>query len=300
LQRRLTSERIRCNVIAPSLIPRKPGERVKTNRRDARKLAQLLRGGLLTIVHPPTPAQEAVRDLGRARDDARRDLMRCRHRLSKLLLRRGLHYHGRNWSRGHTTWMNQLRWDQPADCHVITDYRCAIGQLEARLAELDRLLTEIAATPPYARAVAALRCFRGIDTVTAIMLLAELHTIARFPHPRTLMAFTGLVPSEASSGDRRRQGGITKTGNRVVRRLLVETAWHYRHEPRPSEQLRRRRQAQSPAVIEIATRAEQRLCRRYRRLAARMKPKPLLIVAVARELVGFLWAVMQLPEVRMR
>ncbi|HEY7185069.1 MAG TPA: hypothetical protein VH436_00910 [Vicinamibacterales bacterium] len=144
-------ERLHCHVIAPSLIPQKPGERVKTNRRDARKLARLLRGGLLTIVHPPTPAQEAVRDLGRARDDARRDLMRCRHRLSKLLLRRGLHYHGRNWSRGHTTWLNQLRWDQPADCHVITDYRCAIGQLAARLAELDRLLREIAATAIRAR-----------------------------------------------------------------------------------------------------------------------------------------------------
>lgn len=296
LQRRLTSERIRCHVIAPSLIPRKPSDRVKTNRRDARKLAQLLRGGLLTTVHPPTGAQEAIRDLGRARDDARRDLLRCRHRLSKLLLRRGVYYHGRNWSRAHTTWLNQLTWDEPADRVVVGDYRCAIGQIEARLAELDARLADAARTTPYAPAVAALRCFRGIDTVSAILLLAELHTIARFAHPRALMAFTGLVPSESSTGDHRRQGPITKTGNRLVRRLLVEAAWHYRHEPRPSKRLQLRRAGQPPAVIDIAARAEQRLCRRYRRLAARLKPTPLLIVAVARELVGFVWAVLQLPE----
>jgi transposase len=300
LQRRLEGGRVRCRVIAPSLIPRKPGDRVKTNRRDARQLAQLLRADLLTTVHVPSEAEEAVRDLCRARDDARRDLMRARHRLAKLLLRRGLIYPSTHWTKGHGEWLQQLAWPHAADRHVVTDYRCAIDQVEARLRELDRLLAEIAAEPPYAAAVAALRCFRGIETVSALMLLAELHDIRRFPHPRAVMAFTGLVPSEASTGDRHRRGAITKTGNAQLRRLLIEAAWHYRHEPRPSKRLRQRRQGQPLAVIAIATRAEQRLCRRYRRLSARLKPKPVVITAVARELVGFIWAALQLPEVQMR
>lgn len=300
LQRQLQKGRIRCRVIAPSLIPRKPGDRVKTNRRDARKLVQLLRGGLLTTVRVPTLADEAVRDLARARDDARRDLMRSRHRLGKLLLRRGLLYHGRNWTKAHTAWLNQLEWSESAVREVVTDYRCAIVQLETRLCELDRRLAEIATAPPYTAAVAALRCFRGIETVTAIMLLAELYDSSRFAHPRALMAFTGLVPSEASTGDSRRPGAITKTGNSALRRLLIEAAWHYRHEPRPSKRLQQRRAEQPPAIIAIATRAEQRLCRRYRRLCARHKPTPLVITAIARELVGFLWAALQLPEARMK
>lgn len=296
LQRRLTGGRVACCVIAPSLVPRKPGDRVKTNRRDARKLAGLLRAGLLTTVHPPTEDEEAVRDLGRARDDARRDLMRCRHRLARLLLRRGRLYHGRNWSKAHTAWLNQLTWPHPADRHVLTDYRCAIAQLEARLAESDRLLTELAQTPPYAAPVAALRCFRGIDTISAMLLVSELHDIHRFPHPRALMAFTGLVPSEASTGDHRRLGAITKTGNSQVRRVLIEAAWHYRHEPRPSPTLRQRRAGQPGALIAIATTAEQRLCRRYRRLLARQKPTPLVTTAVARELAGFVWAALHASD----
>jgi transposase len=282
------------------LIPRKPGDRVKTNRRDARQLASLLRANLLTTVHVPTEAEEAVRDLCRARDDARRDLMRARHRLTKLLLRRGQVYAGRQWTKAHHEWLQRCTWAYAADRHVVTDYRAAIDQVETRLTELDRLLGEIAGAPPYAAAVAALRCLRGIDTVSAIMLLAELHDIRRFPHPRALMAFTGLVPSEASTGDTQCRGAITKTGNTQLRRLLIEAAWHYRHEPRPSLRLRQRRRDQPIAVLTIATRAEQRLCRRYRRLSARLKPKPLVITAVARELVGFVWAVLQLSEVQMR
>jgi transposase len=300
LQRRLTGGRVTCHVIAPSLIPRKPGDRVKTNRRDARKLAVLLRAGLLTTVHPPTEDEESVRDLCRARDDARRDLMRGRHRLARLLLRRGRLYHGRNWTKAHAVWLNQLAWPHPADQHVVSDYRCAIAQLEARLAEHDRLLTELAQTAPYAAPVAALRCFRGIDTISAILLVAELHDIHRFPHPRALMAFTGLVPSEASTGDRRRLGAITKTGNGQVRRVLIEAAWHYRHAPRPSPTLRQRRTGQPAAVIAIATTAEHRLCHRHRRLVARQKPRPLVTTAVARELAGFVWAALQVPEARGR
>lgn len=300
LQRRLDGERIRCRVIAPSLIPRRPGERVKTNRRDAHKLAQLLRADLLTVVRPPSTAEEAVRDLCRARDDARDDLMRARQRLGKLLLRRGLIYHGKNWTKRHSEWLCQLSWPEVAERHVVIDYRLAIAHAESRITEIDRILEDAASVPPYGPAVAALRCFRGVDTVTAMTVLAELHDFRRFPHPRALMAFIGLVPSENSTGDRRRPGPITKMGNGLVRRLLVQVAWHYRHDPRLSATRRRRRAGQSAAVLMIADKAEQRLCRRYRRLCARLKPKPLVITAIARELVGFLWAVLQLPEAQVR
>src|SRR4030095_6749327 len=269
LQRRLDGGRVRCRVIAPSLIPRKPGDRVKTNRRDARQLAQLLRADLLTTGHGATEAGEAARDLCRARDDARRDLMRARHRLTKFLLRRGRIYHAKAWTKRHGEWLQQLPRPAAGGGHVLTDYRCAIEQVETRLRELDRLLEQLAGEPPYAAPVAALRCFRGVDTVSAIMLLAELHNARRFPHPRALMAFTGLVPSESSTGDTHRRGAITKTGNTQLRRLLIEEAWHYGHEPRPSARLRPRRRDQPLAVTMIATRAEQRLCHRYRRLSAR-------------------------------
>ena len=168
LQRQMTTSRVSCDVIAPALIPRKPGERIKTNRRDARKLAELGRAGLLTAVQPPTPADEAVRDLARARDDAREDLQRCRHRLGKLLLRRGLHYAGRNWTRAHRQWIDTLTWTHAAERAVVEDYLLAIDHTEARLQELDVRLAEIAETEPYRAPVGWLRCFRGIDTLTAI------------------------------------------------------------------------------------------------------------------------------------
>jgi transposase len=296
LQRRLTSDRIQCRVIAPSLIPRQPGDRVKTNRRDARKLAHLLRADLLTDVHIPTLAEEAVRDLCRARDAARGDLLRNRHRLGKLLLRRGLVYAGRNWTKRHREWLHQIAWTHVAERHVVTDYQLAIAHVEARLVEIDHLLEDLASQPPYVAAVAALRCFRGIDTVTAMLIVAELLDVRRFPHPRALMAFIGVVPREASTGTRHRRGAITKTGNSVVRRIIVQAAWHYRHGPRLNLAIRRRRSGQAPAVIVIAERAEQRLCRRYRQLQARLKPNPVIIIAIARELLGFIWAVLQLPE----
>ena len=172
LQRQVATARVSCQVIAPALIPRKPGERIKTNRRDARKLAELLRAGLLTEVRPPTPEEEAVRDLCRARDDAREDLQRCRHRLGKLLLRRGLHYSGRNWTRAHRRWIDSLEWTRAAERAVVDDYLLAIDQLEARLIEFDARLTDVAQTEPYHEPVGWLRCFRGIDTLTAILILA--------------------------------------------------------------------------------------------------------------------------------
>jgi transposase len=293
LQRQVATPRVSCQVIAPALIPRKPGERIKTNRRDARKLAELFRAGLLTEVRPPTPEDEAVRDLARARDDAREDLQRCRHRLGKLLLRRGLHFSGRNWTRAHRHWIDGLEWAQAAERAVVDDYRLAIDQTEARLQELDARLAEIAETAPYRELVGWLRCFRGIDTLTAMLILAELHDVRRFASAPALMAYLGLVPGEHSSGETHRRGRITRTGNALVRRLLVETAWHYQHRPSVGRALTRRRKGQPARVIAIADRAQQRLCRRFRKLAAEHKPAPKIAVAIARELAGFLWAALQ-------
>lgn len=298
LQRRLTAGRVRCRVIAPSLIPERIGDRIKTDRRDARKLAQLLRADLLTTIQPPSEEAEAVRDIIRARDDARVDLMRSRHRLSKLLLRRGHLYPRTPWTKAHREWLAQLEWPHAAERHVVRDYELAIVQVEARLTELDRAIVEIALMAPYQAPVAALRCFRGIDTLIAMTLLAELYDLRRFPHPRALMAFVGLVPSEHSSGDRRSRGGLTRTGNTLVRRMLIQAAWQYHHPPRLGAPLQKRRDGQPAAVLAIAIKAEQRLCHRYHRLCARQKPKSLVIAAVARELVGFIWAMMQLPVAR--
>lgn len=293
LQRQLTTPHVSCDVVAPALIPRKPGDRVKTDRRDARKLAELGRAGLLTTVRPPTPEDEAVRDLARARDDAREDLQRCRHRLGKLLLRRGLQYRGRNWTRPHRQWIDSLTWAQDAERVVVEDYLLAIDHVEARLRELDARLTDIAQTAPYRDPVAWLRCFRGIDTLTAILIVAELHDFRRFQSPRALMAYLGLVPGEDSSGEKQRRGRITRTGNALVRRLLVEVAWHYQHRPGVGIALARRRTGQPGRVIAIADKAQQRLCRRFRRFAAEHKPAPKIVVAIARELAGFLWAALQ-------
>ena len=293
LQRQVTTARVACDVVAPALIPRKPGERVKTNRRDARKLVELGRAGLLTAVQPPTPEDEAVRDLARARDDAREDLQRCRHRLGKLLLRRGLHYSGRNWTRAHRQWIDSLTWTYAAERAVVDDYLLAIDHTEARLLELDARLAEIAEREPYREPVGWLRCFRGIDTLTAMLILAELHDFRRFASAPALMAYLGLVPGEDSSGEKHRRGRITRTGNALVRRLLVETAWHYQHRPSIGVALGRRRKGQPARVIAIADKAQQRLCRRFRKLAAEHKPAQKIAVAIARELAGFLWATLQ-------
>src|SRR5262245_30231930 len=297
LQRQMTTARVRCDVIAPALMPRKPGERVKTNRRDARKLAELGRAGLLTVVQPPTPADEAVRDLARARDDAREDLQRCRHRLGKLLLRRGLHYAGRNWTQAHRRWVDSLTWAHAAERAVVDDYLLAIDHSEARLRELDARLAEIAEQTPYREPVGWLRCFRGIDTLTAMLILAELHDFRRFNSARALMAFLGLVPGEDSSGEKHRRGRITKMGNALVRRVLVEASWHYQHRPGVGRGLAARRTGQPSRVIAIADKAQQRLCRRFRRMLAEHKPPAKVAVAVARELAGFIWAALQPPVV---
>ncbi|PYQ15790.1 MAG: IS110 family transposase [Acidobacteria bacterium] len=280
-----------CVVVAPSLIPRKPGERIKTDRRDARKLAELYRASL---VHPPTEADEAVRDLCRAREGAHDDLVRCRHRVTKLLLRRGWIWRGgkRAWSQGHRLWLRSLRFEQAADQVVLEDYLLAIEQVEERLRELEEHIEVVSQHAPYAEAVGALRCFRGIDTITAMTIVAELHSFMRFDSPRGLMAYLGLVPSEHSSGGKRRQGALTLAGNSHVRRLLIEAAWHYRHRPSVVH-LARRRQGQPARVIALADKAMIRLHRRFQRMLAKGKPAPKIAAAVARELTGFIWAALR-------
>jgi len=296
LQRRLEAEEIGCVVVAPSLTPVKPGDRVKTDRRDARKLAEHLRAGLLTAVCSPNEAQEAARDLCRCREDAREDLMRARHRLSKMLLRRGLVFRsGQNWTHKHRRWLLGLIWDGEVERVVFDDYLLAIEHLEERLRGLGAALEQLAQEDPYREPVGWLRCFRGLDTVNAMTIATELYDMPRFRSPRQLMAYLGLVPSEHSSGGSRRQGGITKSGNRHVRRALINAAWNYRHWPRVSRVLRKRREGQPAHIVALADRAQQRLSRRYRHLVLYGgKPSQKATVAVARELVGFLWAALVL------
>jgi len=298
LQRSLIALGLDDVVIAPSLIPKKPGERIKTDRRDARKLADLFRAGLLTQVHPPSPEQEAVRDLCRAREAAKDDQKRGRHRLSKFLLRRGVRWTvGRKaWTRAHQEWLRGRHLPHPADRAILDDHLLALEQLEGRLCAFDEQIEALAAQEPYVEPVGHLRCFRGIDTLTALSIITELHDVQRFASPRQLMAYLGLVPSERSSGGVEKRGALTKTGNRRVRRLLIEAAWHYRHRPAVGYRLKKRREGQPARVIAIADRAQQRLHRRYRRLLERGKPHNKAVAAVGRELVGFVWAALQPQE----
>lgn len=295
LQRRLEACGIVCEVIAPSLVPRKPGERVKTDRRDARKLAQLLRAGVLTAVSPPTLEQEAVRDLCRCREDVRADLARCRHRLVKMLVRRGLVFdpHQRLWSVAHRRWLEALSFDNPVDRIVVAEYKLAIEQAERRLRAMDAELVNAAELPLYREQVAWLRCFRGIDTTVAMIFVAELHGIERFESPRALAAYLGLVPTLYASGDTERRGKITKTGNGHIRRALVQACWQYRHRPGVGAKLRARREGQPERVLAVAEQAERRLSGRYARLKARGKHANKVVIAIARELVGFLWAALR-------
>jgi transposase len=291
LYRQITALGVPCQVIAPALTPRKPGDRIKTDRRDAAKLVRLFRAGELTSIHVPDEAAEAARDLLRCREDVQEDLLRWRHRLVKFLARHGRVYRdGRHWTQRHWTWLRGQRFDLPALERTYEEYRFTVEQLLARRAALEQEILALAETAPYRERVGWLRCFRGIDTRSAMGLLTEVGDFPRFPHPRELMAYLGLVPSEDSTGGRERRGAITKAGNTHARRILVEAAWHYRHPPRLGSALARRSQGQPKAVLVQAWHAQQRLHRRYRHLVGHGKRPPVAVVAVARELVGFVWA----------
>jgi len=292
LQRFLQARHVACDVIAPALIPRRAGDRIKTDRRDAGQLAVLYRAGALTAIHIPSEQEEAARDLLRCREDSQADLLRARHRLSKFLLRHGRRFTGtkKAWSKAHDRWLRTQAWPIPALDHTHRAYLRTVDEAVARLRAIEEDLRGLVTLEPLRPRVQYLRCFRGMDDLTALTIAAELGDPRRFATAPRAMAFVGLVPSEHSSGTRQARGAITKTGNAHLRRVLVEAAWHYRHRPFVGAALRRRQHGAPAAIISQAWTAQQRLYRRYHRLQARGKPSQHVITAVARELTGFVWA----------
>jgi len=287
-------------VCSPGAIPRQPGDHTKTDVRDALKLARLYAAGQLREVRVPSLELEALRDLVRAREDLRGDLMSARHRIGKLLLRRGLLFPGPGapWaSKLHLAWLGSIRLEDSLAQVALAEYLACHEVLLARRERLDGLIAEQAATGPWAPMVARLRCLRGIDTLTAVGLIAEIGDFSAFTHPRQLASFLGLVPSESSSGTKRRHGAITKAGSSHARRLLIEAAWHYRRHPAVSLTLRRRPTRTPAAAIEAAWRAQLRLSGRWAHLdARRAKRRTTVAVAVARELSCFVWEIARLPD----
>ena len=299
LKRQIEALGCKCAVIAPSLVPTRPGDRVKTDRRDARKLLGQFIAGQLTEVYSPDENQEAARELPRCRHTAQENLKRIRHQLIKFLTRHGYIYNqGRHWTNRHLQWLNSLVFDLPDLREVFDIYYAEFQHCMGRLASLDKQVEHLAERQEYREVVGVLRCFRGIDTLTAMTFITEIFEFGRFASPRALMSFLGLVPSESSSGDKHRHGAITRTGNKRIRRLLIESAWHYRHSCGQSKELKRRRRGQPQWAIDIADKAMVRLRRRYWRLVERGKVPNKSVVAVARELVGFLWAVLREYESR--
>ncbi len=297
LQRQITELGHECIVAAPSLIPKRPGDRVKTNRRDAVSLVKLLRAGELTAVWIPDRHHEAMRDLTRARETAMLDLRRKRQQISSLLLRQGLHYPTTNgkkrkaWTKVHKAWLMRQKFDLPEQRLVFEEMMLAMRQAEERLARLEQAIRVAVPEWSLAEVCTGLMAMRGIDLVSAAGILAEMGDLNRFATPSELMAALGMVPSEYSSGDTTRRGPITKAGNRRARRLLVECAWAYRHPPRVGVTKQAKVAAAPPAVREIAWKAQHRLYGRYRALIRRGKLENVAITAVARELAGFIWAV---------
>jgi transposase len=292
LARALRAAGIECVVAAPGKIERPAQDKVKTDQRDAERVLRLLMINALVAVRVPTPEEEAIRDLVRAREDVRGDLMRARQRLSKLLLRHGIVYEDTSstWTARHRAWVRSQDLGGGAQVTLL-DYLGGIDTLEHRRTQLEQALAELVSASPYAHTVARLRCLRGIDTLSAVGLAAELGDLTRFDRPGKLMSYVGLVPSESSSGESRRQGKITKTGSKHARRLLVEASWHYRKTPARGVTLQRRQEGQPATVVAISWQAQQRLHRVWRRLAEqRGKRSTIVAVAVARELAGFCWA----------
>jgi transposase len=294
LARELARRGVGCLVAAPSKIPRAVGDRVKTDRRDAELLARLLLAGKLHAVRVPGPEEEALRDLVRAREAVRVDLMRCRHRLSKLLLRHGIRFDdGPAWTQRHRDWLAQVALEWPAAQATLSDCQGAIDALCHRRDSLEREIVGLLPTSPWQEQVGRLRCLRGVDTLTAVGLCAEVGDFERFARAEQLMSYLGLVPSESTTGQQRRQGAITKTGSGHARRLLVEAAWHYRKRPAIGKKLTERQDGQSPKAIAISWSAQRRLHRTWTRLEARAKRRTIIAIAAARELAGFAWAICQ-------
>lgn len=295
LARELAKRGVECVVAAPSKIPRASGDRVKTDRRDAELLARLLMAGKLHPVRVPGDEEEALRDLVRAREAVRVDLMRCRHRLSKLLLRHGIRFDdGKAWTQRHRDWLATVTLEWPAAQATLLDARGAIDALTHRREQLEREIVAMIPDSPWSVQVGRLRCLRGIDTLTAVGLCAEIGDFERFARAEQLMSYIGLVPCENTTGQQRRLGSITKTGSGHARRLLVEAAWHYRVRPSVPRALTDRQQDQPAEAIAVAWSTQQRLHRTWRRLEARAKRRTIIAVAVARELAGFCWGITQI------
>jgi transposase len=281
-----------CAVVAPSLIPKRPGDRVKTNRRDAAMLARLHRAGELTAVWVPDAAHEAMRDLVRARATAARVLTKARQHLTGFLLRHGRIYTGiRAWTVAHRRWLTTVRFDHPAQQVVMQDYIHAIEDAEKRIGRLVEQIETLLEHWSMAPVVKAIQAMRGVAFINAVTIVAEIGDFARFANPRQLMAYVGLVPTEHSTGDNVRRGGITKAGNSQARRALIEGAWTYRMQARVSRKLHDRIEDLTQGIRDTAWKAQVRLCARYRRLVAKGKPTVVVTTAIAREMIGFIWAI---------
>jgi len=295
LARELARREVACVVAAPSKIPRASGDRVKTDRRDAEHLVRLLLAGKLHAVRVPGPEEEALRDLVRAREAVRGDLMRARHRLSKLLLRHGMRFDdGPAWTQRHRDWLAHVKLGWPAAQATMLDAQGAIDALMHRRDQLEREIVALLPASPWTVQIGRLRCLRGIDTLTAVGLCAEIGDFERFARAEQLMNYVGLVPSESTTGQQRRLGAITKTGSGHARRLLVEAAWHYRPQPRIGKALAERQDGQPAEAVAVAWSAQRRLHRTWTRLEARAKRRTIIAVAAARELAGFCWAITQI------
>lgn len=286
---------VACQVVAPTLVPVKPGDRVKTDRRDAERLARSFRSGDLTAVWVPDTAHEALRDLVRAREAAKRDQLRARHRLQKFLLRHGQRAPAgtKAWTERYRRWLDGVRFEHPAQEATRLDYLTEVDHARDRIVRLEQALTAaVESAPAEMRAVIdALQALRGVARIAAVTIVAEVGKLSRFARARQLMGYSGAVASEHSSGPHVRRGGITKTGNAHLRRIVVEAAWTYRHRPRIGATLRQRQRTQTEAVRAIAWKAQHRLHSRYARLLGRGKSKQQVVTAVARELLGFIWAI---------
>jgi transposase len=297
IARRLKQLKVPCLVAAPSLIPKQPGAPFKTDKRDARALARLLRAGELTAVYVPEPTDEAIRDLCRARTDAVDDLRRCRHRLKGFLLRHGYRYQGKaNWSQAHMRYLRELVLPHPAMKTILEEYLQGIDAAHARVERIEAAMLQLLETWRLKPAVQALMAFRGFQLVAAMITVSELGDIHRFAHPRQLMTYLGLVPTESSSGPHQRQGGISRCGNSHQRWILTECAEHYAIPPKISKELSRRQEGQPRSVRDLSWKAQNRLHVRFIRLLARRLPRNKAKVAIARELCGFIWALLRTQE----
>jgi len=286
---------VACEVIAPTLVPMKAGDRVKTDRRDAERLARSYRSGDLTAVWVPDEGSESLRDLARAREAAKQDQLRARHRLSKFLLRMGQRpaVGMKAWTAPYMAWVRQVHFTQVAREATMLDYLHEVDHMSERVRRLEQAITEAVklATPAVQEVVKGLQALRGIAEISAVTIIAELGSITRFDTPRQLMGYSGAVPSENSSGKRTQRGSITKTGNAHLRRIVVEAAWSYRLRPAIGPRLRKRQEGVSEPIKEIAWKAQVRLTKRYARLAAAGKDQRKIVTAVGRELLGCIWAI---------